>query len=138
YGDAAVSEVARHLGRLDEASRFQRRAASWTALFDSETRTLRGRDSSGAWRTPFDPTEATSPMNNPGDFTEANAWQYTATPAMHDPEGFRDHLGGRAALEAWLDTFFSLPMPDPNKHLGQEAMIGQYAHGNEPSHHIAW
>ncbi|MCZ8318323.1 MAG: GH92 family glycosyl hydrolase [Lysobacteraceae bacterium] len=138
YGDAAVSEVARHLGRFDEAERFQRRAASWTALFDSETRTLRGRDSTGAWRTPFDPTEATSPMNNPGDYTEANAWQYTATPALHDPDGFRDKLGGRAALEAWLDTFFSLPMPNPNKHLGQEAMIGQYAHGNEPSHHIAW
>lgn len=138
YGDAAIAEVARHLGRLDEAERFQRRAASWTALLDPETRTLRGRDSTGAWRTPFDPTEATSPMNNPGDYTEANAWQYTATPALHDPEGFRDRLGGRDGLEAWLDTFFSLPMPNPDKHLGQEAMIGQYAHGNEPSHHIAW
>ncbi|WP_397606717.1 GH92 family glycosyl hydrolase [Silanimonas sp.] len=138
YGDAAVAEVARHLGRLEEAERFQRRAASWTALFDPESKTLRGRDSTGAWRTPFDPTEATSPMNNPGDFTEANAWQYTATPALHDPDGFREQLGGRAALEAWLDTFFTLPMPNPNKHLGQEAMIGQYAHGNEPSHHIAW
>jgi predicted alpha-1,2-mannosidase len=138
YGDAAVAEVARHLGRLEDAERFQRRAAAWTALFDPATQTLRGRDSTGAWRTPFDPTEATSPMNNPGDYTEANAWQYTATPALHDPEGFRDRLGGRAGLEAWLDTFFALPMPDPDKHLGQEAMIGQYAHGNEPSHHIAW
>jgi predicted alpha-1,2-mannosidase len=138
YGDAAVAEVARHLGRLDEAERFQRRATSWTALFDPETKTLRGRDSTGAWRTPFDPVEATSPMNNPGDYTEANAWQYTATPALHDPTGFRDIVGGRAALERWLDTFFALPMPDPDKHLGQEAMIGQYAHGNEPSHHIAW
>lgn len=138
YGDAALAEVARHLGRLTEAERFGRRAASWKALFDPETRTLRGRDSKGEWRTPFDPVEATSPMNNPGDYTEANAWQYTATPALHDPAGFREQLGGRAALEAWLDTFFALPLPDPDKHLGQEAMIGQYAHGNEPSHHIAW
>jgi len=138
YGDAAVAEVARHLGRLADAERFQRRAGAWKALFDPETRTLRGRDRKGAWRTPFDPTAATSPMNNPGDYTEANAWQYTATPALHDPAGFRDQLGGRAGLEAWLDTFFSLPLPDPDKHLGQEALIGQYAHGNEPSHHIAW
>jgi predicted alpha-1,2-mannosidase len=138
YGDAAVAEVARHLGRLDDAERFQRRAASWKSLFDPQTRTLRGRDSKGAWRTPFDPVEATSPMKNPGDYTEANAWQYTATPALHDPAGFRDLLGGRSALEAWLDTFFTLPLPSPDKHLGQEAMIGQYAHGNEPSHHIAW
>ena len=138
YGDAALAEVARHLGQLDVAERFERRAASWKALYDPDTRTLRGRDSKGAWRTPFDPVAATSPMNNPGDYTEANAWQYTATPALHDPAGFRDLLGGRAALEAWLDTFFALPMPDPNKHLGQEALIGQYAHGNEPSHHIAW
>ncbi len=138
YGDAALAEVARHLGRLDVAERFERRAASWKALYDPETQTLRGRDRTGAWRTPFDPVEATSPMNNPGDYTEANAWQYTATPALHDPAGFREKLGGRAALEAWLDTFFALPMPDPDKHLGQEALIGQYAHGNEPSHHIAW
>jgi predicted alpha-1,2-mannosidase len=138
YGDAAVAEVARHLGRLGEAERFERRAAAWQALFDPATRTLRGRDSKGAWREPFDPIVATSPMNNPGDYTEANAWQYTATPALHDPDGFRERLGGRAELEAWLDAFFALPMPNPNKHLGQEAMIGQYAHGNEPSHHIAW
>ncbi|MFO1495844.1 MAG: GH92 family glycosyl hydrolase [Lysobacterales bacterium] len=138
YGDAAVAALARHLGRLDEAEHYLHRAASWKALFDPETRTLRGRDSQGAWRTPYDPIAATSPMKNPGDYTEANAWQYTATPALHDPEGFRDQLGGRAELEAWLDTIFSLPLPAPDKHLGQEAMIGQYAHGNEPSHHIAW
>jgi putative alpha-1,2-mannosidase len=57
---------------------------------------------------------------------------------LHDPLGFRDVLGGPKGMEDWLDTFFSLPMPNPDKHLGQEAMIGQYAHGNEPSHHIAW
>jgi putative alpha-1,2-mannosidase len=77
-------------------------------------------------------------MNNPGDYTEANAWQYTATPALHDAAGFRELLGGPQALEAWLDTFLTTPMPNPDKHLGQEAMIGQLAHGNEPSHHIPW
>lgn len=138
YGDAAVATVAQRLGRADLARRFRERSRSWRNLFDDETRTLRGKDSQGRWRTPFDPAMATSPLRNPGDYTEANAWQYTATPALHDIEGFRERLGGPQALEAWLDRFFSLPVPNPDKHLGQEALIGQYAHGNEPSHHITW
>ncbi|RTL43013.1 MAG: glycoside hydrolase family 92 protein [Burkholderiales bacterium] len=138
YGDAAVAVVAERLGQPEVAARFRQRSQSWLQLFDDETRTLRGKDSAGRWRTPFDPVAATSPLKNPGDYTEANAWQYTATPALHDAAAFRDRLGGAAALEAWLDRFFSLPVPNPDKHLGQEALIGQYAHGNEPSHHITW
>ncbi|MFZ2986834.1 glycoside hydrolase domain-containing protein, partial [Ideonella sp.] len=68
--------------------------------------------------------------------------QYTLTPALHDPAGLVAQMGGAAAFEAWLDRFFSLRSPDSSsstsKHLGQEALIGQYAHGNEPSHHIAY
>jgi predicted alpha-1,2-mannosidase len=99
---------------------------------------MRGKDSAGRWREPFDPLVPTSPMNNPGDYTEANAWQYTLTPALHDPDGLVAQMGGPAAFEAWLDRFFSVQAPGTNKHLGQEALIGQYAHGNEPSHHIAY
>ena len=138
YGDDAVARVARAVGDTATADSFSRRADGWKLLFDPSTRVVRGKDSQGRWREPFDPLRPTSPLNNPGDYTEANAWQYTATPALHDPLGFRDVLGGPQGLEDWLDTFFSLPMPNPDKHLGQEAMIGQYAHGNEPSHHIAW
>lgn len=138
YGDAAVAAVAERLGRADLAQRFRQRSRSWRQLLDDETRTLRGKDSQGRWRTPFDPVMATSPLRNPGDYTEANAWQYTPTPALHDVAGFVQALGGEAALEAWLDRFFSTASLGDNKHLGQEAMIGQYAHGNEPSHHIAW
>jgi len=137
-GDDAVARVATALGRPEVAARFQARAAGYRALYDSTTRTMRGKDAAGRWRTPFDPLVATSPMNNPGDYTEANAWQYTATPALHDPEGLRTLLGGPQALQDWLDTFFSLPAPLASKELGQEALIGQYAHGNEPSHHIAY
>ncbi len=138
YGDAAVAQVARLLDQPEIAQRFNARSRGWLHLFDDQTRTLRGKDSRGQWRTPFDPVMATSPLKNPGDYTEANAWQYTATPALHDATGFRDRLGGPLALERWLDRFFSLPVPNPDKHLGQEALIGQYAHGNEPSHHITW
>jgi predicted alpha-1,2-mannosidase len=138
YGDDAVARVARALGDGATAERFAQRAHSYRTLFDRQTQTMRGKDSAGRWRQPFDPLVPTSPLNNPGDYTEANAWQYTATPALHDPLGFRELLGGKAALEAWLDRFFSIEVPNPDKHLGQEALIGQYAHGNEPSHHIAW
>ena len=137
-GDNAVARVARLLGNDHVAQRFQSRALGYRKLFDPVTQTMRARNQAGGWRTPFDPLVPTSPMNNPGDYTEANAWQYTATPALHDVDGFRALVGGPSGLARWLDRFFSLPSLGDNKHLGQEALIGQYAHGNEPSHHIAW
>ncbi|MGA0882652.1 MAG: GH92 family glycosyl hydrolase [Burkholderiaceae bacterium] len=137
-GDEALARVARRLGETATAQRFQRRSENWKRLYDPSTQVMRGRDSRGQWRSPFDPLDATSPMNNPGDYTEANAWQYTPTPALHDPIGFREVLGGASALEAWLDAFFSTPMKRADKHLGQEAMIGLHAHGNEPGHHVPW
>ncbi len=137
-GDDAVARVARILGKDDIAQRFTLRAQRYRKLFDADTRMMRGRDAEGRWRTPFDPLVPTSPMSNPGDYTEANAWQYTLTPALHDPQGMRELLGGPKALREWLDQFFSVAAAGDNKHLGQEALIGQYAHGNEPSHHIAY
>jgi predicted alpha-1,2-mannosidase len=137
-GDAALAQVAAQLGDTANAARFAQRAQGYRLLWDASTQVMRGKDSQGRWRTPFDPLTPTSPMNNPGDYTEANAWQYTLTPALHDPEGLVALMGGRPAFGAWLDTFFSVQAPGDNRHLGQEALIGQYAHGNEPSHHIAY
>ena len=137
-GDDAVARVARAAGRNDLAQRFATRAQGYRLLWDSSSQQMRGRDSAGQWRQPFDALKPTSPLNNPGDYTEANAWQYSLTPALHDPQGLVDLMGGPAAFEAWLDRFFSIRGPGDNKHLGQEALIGQYAHGNEPSHHIAY
>ncbi|OQW70401.1 MAG: hypothetical protein BVN33_17165 [Proteobacteria bacterium ST_bin13] len=136
-GDAATAKMAAMLGDTESAKRFGARANGYRALIDPETKLARGKDSKGAWRTPFDPLTATSPLNNPGDYTEANAWQYSWTPALHDVDGLVAAMGGRAAFTNMLDTFFSLP-GEESKFLGQEALIGQYAHGNEPSHHIAW
>jgi predicted alpha-1,2-mannosidase len=137
-GDDATARVARAAGRADLAERFAARAQGYRHLWDSQTRMMRGKDSEGRWRMPFDPLTPTSPMNNPGDYTEANAWQYTLTPALHDPKGLVAQMGGPTAFERWLDAFFSTRGAGDNKHLGQEALIGQYAHGNEPSHHIAY
>lgn len=138
-GDAATSRMAQMLGQPALAARLAARAGGWRHLLDPETGLARGRDSQGRWRTPFDPLTPTSPLNNPGDYTEANAWQYSWTPALHDVAGLMAAWGGKAGLQARLDRFFfGLPVTAGAAYLGQEAMIGQYAHGNEPSHHIAW
>jgi predicted alpha-1,2-mannosidase len=138
YDDWCVSEMARKLGRTDIVMDFQKRAFYYRNLYDPESTFLRGKNSSGQWRTPFDPMMATSPLNNPGDYTEANAWQYFWTPAQHDVQGMIDLLGGKEQFTSKLNAFFTTESPNPNKFLGQEAMIGQYAHGNEPSHHICY
>lgn len=137
-GDDAVARVAQAAGDAATAARFHARAAGWRTLWDERLGVVRGRDSAGRWREPFDPAEATSPMNNPGDFTEGNAWQYSLTPALHDAAGLRERIGGPQALGEWLDAFLARPMARADRHLGQEAMIGQLAHGNEPGHHVPW
>lgn len=136
--DYFVATMAEQLGKRDIATQYFRRASFYKNLYDSTTRQMRGKNSSGKWRSPFNPLMATSPMNNPGDYTEANAWQYFWTPAQYDTEGVMRLLGGKGNFTAQLDSFFTIRALNPNKHLGQEAMIGQYAHGNEPSHHIAY
>lgn len=138
YDDWCVAQMASFLSDKTTAAIFSKRANYYNNLFDAETKLFRGKDSHGIWRTPFDPLTATSPMNNPGDYTEANAWQYFWTPAQYDIDGIKSLLGGTAQFTKKLDDFFTIESPNPNKFLGQEAMIGQYAHGNEPSHHITY
>jgi predicted alpha-1,2-mannosidase len=136
-GDAATAEMATMLGDAATAARFASRAQAWRQLLDPETGLARGRDSKGGWRTPFDPGLVTSPLGHPGDYTEANAWQYSWTPALHDPQGLIAAMGGKSAFTAMLDRFFSTA-GTIDKFQGQEALIGQYSHGNEPGHHIPW
>jgi predicted alpha-1,2-mannosidase len=138
FDDYCVAKMAENLNDKVSQIQFQKRANYYKNLFDSETKLFRGKDTNGNFRTPFDPLTATSPMNNPGDYTEANAWQYFWTPAQYDVQGTIDLLGGKANFTKKLNTFFTTETPNPNKFLGQEAMIGQYAHGNEPSHHILY
>jgi predicted alpha-1,2-mannosidase len=77
-------------------------------------------------------------MNHPGDYTEANAWQYFWTPAQFDIAEMTKLLGGKVALTKQLNEFFTMESKNPDKFLGQEAMIGQYVHGNEPDHHVLY
>ena len=138
FDDWCVAQMASNLNKKHEESVFIKRAHYYKNLFDTETKLFRGKDTNGNFRTPFYPLIATSPMNNPGDYTEANAWQYFWTPAQYDIDGIKKLLGGTVQFTKKLDEFFTLQSTNPNKFLGQEAMIGQYAHGNEPSHHIAY
>lgn len=138
YDDWCVSEMAKKLDKNEIADTFLKRAHYYRNIFDQETMFFRGKDTKGNWRTPFNPLTATSPLNNPGDYTEANAWQYFWTPAQHDVNGVMNLLGGQEKFTQKLNAFFSTEALNANKFLGQEAMIGQYAHGNEPSHHIIY
>ncbi|MEO1031279.1 MAG: GH92 family glycosyl hydrolase [Bacteroidota bacterium] len=138
FDDYAVARMAKKLGDSSRYTIFTKRANYYKNLFDPETHLFRGKDTQGQFRTPFDPLTATSPLNNPGDYTEANAWQYFWTPAQYDVQGMIELLGGTSEFTKHLNTFFTTKALNPNKFLGQEAMIGQYAHGNEPSHHILY
>lgn len=138
YDDWCVAKMAKILGKEAIEKTFTLRSAYYKNLYDKETRFFRGKDSQGNWRTPFNPCIATSPMNNPGDYTEANAWQYFWTPAQFDIDGIKSLLGGKEKFTKKLNEFFTSQAINPDKYLGQEAMIGQYAHGNEPSHHILY
>jgi predicted alpha-1,2-mannosidase len=138
YDDWCIAEMAKKMGDKTNSVIFRKRANYYQNIFDKETAFFRGKDTKGNWRLQFDPLQATSPLNNPGDYTEANAWQYFWTPAQHDVKGVMTLLGGMKNFTKKLNDFFTIEAENPNKFLGQEAMIGQYAHGNEPCHHVIY
>ncbi|MDI9338464.1 MAG: GH92 family glycosyl hydrolase [Alphaproteobacteria bacterium] len=138
YDDWCVAEMAKKTGNKEIEKIFTNRSYYYRNIYDKVTTFFRGKDSQGNWRTPFNPLMATSPMNNPGDYTEANAWQYFWTPTQYDIDGVTELLGGKNNFTQKLNDFFNTKAIQADKFLGQEALIGQYAHGNEPSHHIIY
>ncbi len=135
FDDWTIAQAARKLGRADVAGRFDRRAANWRNVFDPATGWAQPRLASGAWREPFDPAQA----GEGSGFTEGNSWQYTEY-APQDVGGLIRGLGGDDRLVAKLDTTFDQHV-DPKSYAHVEDMaglIGQYVHGNEPSHHMAY
>lgn len=132
--DACLAKVAEQQGDTDAAEYFGKRSGAWRMYYDPSVGFVRGRASDGSWRTPFDPFKA---IHMKSDFTEGNAWQYTWL-VPQDVEGLIEVLGGPEAFAAKLDEFFVA-----EGDLGPSAddvtgLVGQYAHGNEPSHHIAY
>ena len=114
---------------------FTERSHSWRNFFDSETGFVRGRTSNGGWRTPFNPFYA---LHRSDDYCEGNAWQYTWL-VPQDLSGLMECFGGRNATLEHLDSLFTAPETlGPGAPPDMSGLIGQYVHGNEPSHHIVY
>ncbi|HEY0876018.1 MAG TPA: GH92 family glycosyl hydrolase [Vicinamibacterales bacterium] len=131
FDDWTIAEVARRLGRTDDQKRYLARSQSWKHLFDPATGFMRARVE-GFWMTPFDPAE----VNN--HYTEANAWQYSFF-VPHDVGGLMRVMGGPEAFAQKLDALFTADSRTSGRDQPDiTGLIGQYAHGNEPSHHMAY
>lgn len=135
YDDYAAWDMATLLGKTEDAAYFANRKDFYKNLFDPETKFMRPRMSDGSWRSPFDPTGVGHAESVGGDYTEGNAWQYTWH-VQHDIPGLIELMGGEDFFTARLDTFFTLELVTDESDV--TGLIGQYAHGNEPSHHVAY
>lgn len=133
--DAAAANAAKKLGKKDYFEHFTTMSRSYRRLFDRESLFIRGVDSTGCFRTPFNPYYAS---HRADDYCEGNAWQYTWL-VPHDIKEYAEYFGGIEACTARLDSLFLAPSTvegDPSPDIS--GMIGQYAHGNEPSHHTIY
>ena len=130
YDDAAIAAWGKHIGDSVLYRDYLRRAQSYAHLWDTATGFFRPRLSDGTFKADFDPFAYTK------DITESNAYQYLMS-VQHDVEGLKAKMGGAEGLAQRLDEFFSAETP---KHVElpifSTGMIGQYAHGNEPGHHV--
>jgi predicted alpha-1,2-mannosidase len=135
YDDWAIARMARAMGKTDVAARFEKRAGNWRNSFDTKTGWLRARLSTGAFRTPFDPTA----INYGSDYTEGNAWQYSWF-VPQDEAALIQTLGGDRQTIAKLDAMFDFDNSKVDYSHAEDiaGLIGQYIHGNEPSHHVAY
>ncbi|MGO4773952.1 GH92 family glycosyl hydrolase [Lysobacter sp. 2RAB21] len=135
FDDWTISRVAADMGRKDIAATFEKRAGNWKHAFDAKTGFMRARKRDGSFREPFDPTVS----GYGSDYTEGNAWQYSWY-VPQDVAGLTRSLGGDAKLVDKLDQVFDAKV-DPKifEHMEDiTGLIGWYAHGNEPSHHVAY
>ncbi|MDR0414860.1 MAG: GH92 family glycosyl hydrolase [Prevotellaceae bacterium] len=135
YNDYCVAQLAKHLGKTADYEHFIRRSQFYRNLFNSETKFFWAKDDRGRWLAQFDPL--TYGANGGYPFTEANAWQYLWY-VPHDVAGLIALMGGAKAFEAKLDEFFTLKVENREKNGNASGFIGQYAHGNEPSHHVTY
>ena len=134
--DGAAARAAEALGREEDARYFTERSHSYRNYFDPSTGFMRGRDSRRGWRTPFNPFAST---HRADDYCEGNAWQYTWL-APHDVAGLESCFGSRARMLCKLDSLFTVSSVIEGAETSPDisGLIGQYAHGNEPSHHILY
>jgi len=135
FDDWCIAQMALKMGKSEDYDYFTRRGKAFENLFDTSIGFMRGKDAKGQFRIDFDPYNA---VNATSDFIEGNSWQYTWF-VPHDIHALVKGMGGKAAFVNKLDTLFSasseLGVDTP---MDVSGLIGQYAHGNEPSHHVAY
>ena len=139
YDDWCAGMMAKKLGFADDAAFFFKRSENWRNVFDASIGLVRGKDSHGKWREPYNPYQLGHGDSTANDFTEGNAFQYTWH-VMQNPQGLVDAMGGRDAFAKKLDSLFSQPeeVEGAGHVLDVTGLIGQYVHGNEPSHHVIY
>jgi predicted alpha-1,2-mannosidase len=132
FDDWCIAQMARALGKTGDFEFFIKRSQSYAATFDPATRFFRGKTARGSFREPFDPRAVSF-----DDFTEANAWQY-AFSVPHDVPGMIKLYGGNQSFIRKLDQLFESDSDIGNYLIDVSGLVGQYSHGNEPCHHIAY
>jgi len=133
--DGSTALMAKALGKDDDFKYFSKRAKNYQLYYDESVGFFRGICSNGSWNSLFSPVSSSKPMIK--DYAEGNAWQYLWL-APHDIPGLIDLLGGEDNFIMRLDSFFTIENTEDEIDNNLTGLIGQYAHGNEPSHHIAY
>ena len=135
FDDWCVAQLAKRLGKEKDYNHFMKRSAFYRNLFNSKTGFFQPKNDKGEWIEPFDPYKYGANGGYP--FTEGNAWQYF----WYVPQNIPDLIsltGGNKAFVAKLDTFFTVSRQSGALNDNASGFVGQYAHGNEPSHHVAY
>ena len=135
YNDWCIAQLAKAIGKMDDYNTFMKRAANYKNVMDTNTGFARPKNSEGMWLDPFNPKFIGNGKNR--HYTEANAWQYTWF-VPFDVQGLINFEGGNARFIQKLDSLFTISSDIPSTVSDVTGLIGQYAHGNEPSHHTAY
>ncbi|MDA9111650.1 GH92 family glycosyl hydrolase [Flavicella sp.] len=135
YNDWCIAQMAKELGKTDDYNRFMKRSKKYTQYYDTKMGFMRGKNADGKWREPFDPRFS---RHRKDDYTEGNAFQWSWF-VPHDVPGLVDLVGGKDTFTKNLDVLFSTSSELVGEDVSGDisGLIGQYAHGNEPSHHIS-
>lgn len=138
YDDWCIAEMAKALGKEEEAGIYAKRAQNYRNVWDEKYRFFRSKNADGSYKEPFEPREVSGRGTSAnGYFVEANAWHY-AFFVPHDVPGMISLYGGREKFVKRLDEFFNQDSAILHRGLDITGLIGQYAHGNEPCHHVAY
>ncbi len=135
YDDWCAAQLAAHLGKTADYKFFTKRAGFYRNLFNKNSGFFQAKNKNGGWKEPFNPLDYGGNGGSP--YTEGNAWQYLWYVPQNVPD-LINLLGGKEAFNKKLDQFFTLKDRPDQINESASGLIGQYAHGNEPSHHIAY